>query len=66
VIVMLDAAIVLPSAARAGLVQLMKDLHGPNYRAVARDYVADVFSFRPMTPGARRASLKLRFRRRAT
>jgi pimeloyl-ACP methyl ester carboxylesterase len=42
-IVMLDAAVVLPSAARAGLMQFMEELQGEDYRAVALGYVADVF-----------------------
>jgi pimeloyl-ACP methyl ester carboxylesterase len=55
-IVMLDAAIVLPDAARAGLGQLIGKMRGPNYRAVARDYIADVF-FIPSDDAERKARI---------
>jgi len=37
-VVMLDAAIVLPSAARAAIPSLLKELRGPGYREVLRGY----------------------------
>src|SRR3954453_10272930 len=40
-IVMLDAAVVLPSAARAAMSGFLKELQDPNYRAALRAYVAN-------------------------
>jgi pimeloyl-ACP methyl ester carboxylesterase len=40
-VVMLDAAVVLPSAARAAIPDLLEELRGPGYRRVLRDYVAN-------------------------
>ena len=39
-VVMLDAAVVLPSAARAAIPSLLKELRGPNYREVLRRYAS--------------------------
>ena len=39
-VVMLDAAIVLPSAARAAITSFLEELRGPDYREVLRQYVA--------------------------
>jgi pimeloyl-ACP methyl ester carboxylesterase len=39
--VMLDAAVVLPSTARAAIPHLLEELRGPNYRDALRGYVAD-------------------------
>jgi pimeloyl-ACP methyl ester carboxylesterase len=39
-LVMLDAAVVLPSAARAAISSLLKELRGPGYREVLRGYAA--------------------------
>jgi pimeloyl-ACP methyl ester carboxylesterase len=55
-IVMLDAAIILPGAARAGLVRFIDEMRGPDYRAVARSYIANVF-FIPSDDAARRARI---------
>ena len=40
-VVMLDAAVVLPSAARAAIPSLLEELRGPGYREVLRNYVAN-------------------------
>ena len=40
-IVMLDAAVVLPSTARAAIPGLLEELRGPGYRQVLRDFVAN-------------------------
>jgi pimeloyl-ACP methyl ester carboxylesterase len=40
-VVMLDAAVVLPSAARAAIPNLLEELRGPGYREVLRNYVAN-------------------------
>ena len=40
-IVMLDAAVVLPSATRDAMPGLLEELQSPNYRAALRAYVAD-------------------------
>ena len=40
-VVMLDAAVVLPSAARAGIPSFLEQLRGPNYREALRDYVGN-------------------------
>ncbi len=40
-IVMLDAAVVLPSAARAAIPGLLQKLRSPSYRETLRDYVAN-------------------------
>jgi pimeloyl-ACP methyl ester carboxylesterase len=40
-VVMLDAAVVLPSAARAAIPGLLEDLRGPGYREALRNYVAN-------------------------
>jgi pimeloyl-ACP methyl ester carboxylesterase len=55
-IVMLDAAIILPGAARAGLVRFIDEMREPDYRAAARDYIANVF-FIPSDDPARRARI---------
>lgn len=55
-IVMLDAAVALPSSARAGLLQFIEKMHGPDYRDVARNYVADAF-FIPTDDAARKARI---------
>src|SRR5918992_298242 len=39
-VVMLDAAVVLPSAARAAIPGLLKELRGPDYRNVLREYAS--------------------------
>jgi pimeloyl-ACP methyl ester carboxylesterase len=39
-VVLLDAAIVLPSTARAAIPRFLDELDGPNYREALRDYVA--------------------------
>ncbi len=39
-VVMLDAAVVLPSSARAAIPSLLKELRGPNYREVLRRYAS--------------------------
>lgn len=39
-IVMLDAAVVLPSAARTAVPLLLEQLRGPNYQEALREYVA--------------------------
>ena len=39
-VVMLDAAVVLPSAARAAIPGLLEKLRGPDYRNVLREYVS--------------------------
>ena len=40
-VVMLDAAVVLPSAARAAIPTLLEQLRGPGYREALRDYAAN-------------------------
>ena len=40
-VVMLDAAVVLPSAARAAIPSLLEELRDPGYREVLRNYVAN-------------------------
>ena len=40
-VVMLDAAVVLPSAARAAIPGFLRKLRGPGYREALRDYVAN-------------------------
>jgi pimeloyl-ACP methyl ester carboxylesterase len=40
-VVMLDAAVVLPSATRAAIPGLLEELRGPGYREALRDYVAN-------------------------
>jgi pimeloyl-ACP methyl ester carboxylesterase len=39
-VVMLDAAVVLPSAARAAIPSLLKELRGPDYQEVLRGYAS--------------------------
>ena len=40
-VVMLDAAVVLPSAARAAIPSLLEKLRGPDFRAVLREYASN-------------------------
>jgi pimeloyl-ACP methyl ester carboxylesterase len=40
-VVMLDAAVVLPSAARTAISRFLEQLRGPDYREVMRQYVAN-------------------------
>ncbi len=40
-VVMLDAAVVLPSAARAAIPGFLEELRGPDYRKALRQYAAD-------------------------
>jgi pimeloyl-ACP methyl ester carboxylesterase len=55
-IVMLDSAIVLPAAARAGIPRFLETLRGPGYAKAVRDYVAAVL-FIPTDDPARKARI---------
>jgi pimeloyl-ACP methyl ester carboxylesterase len=55
-IVMLDAAVVLPESARAGLLQFIERMRASDYRDVVRNYVADVF-FIPTDDAGRKARI---------
>ncbi len=45
-VVMLDAAVVIPTGARAAISRFLEELRGPAYREVLRQYVADAFFIR--------------------
>lgn len=55
-IVLLDAAVVLPPAARAGIPRFLEALRGPEYAAALRDFVGTVF-FLPTDDAARKARI---------
>ncbi len=55
-IVMLDSAVVLPAAARAGIPRFLETLRGPNYAAAVRDFVAAVL-FIPTDDPARKVRI---------
>jgi pimeloyl-ACP methyl ester carboxylesterase len=55
-IVMLDSAIVLPKAARAGIPAFLEKLQGPDYASAMRDFVERVF-FLPTDDPVRKRSI---------
>lgn len=55
-IVMLDSAVVLPAAARAGIPRFLETLRGPDYAKAVRDYVATVL-FIPTDDPVRKARI---------
>ena len=55
-IVMLDSAVVLPAAARAGIPRFLETLRGPDYAKAVRDYVAAVL-FIPTDDPARKVRI---------
>jgi pimeloyl-ACP methyl ester carboxylesterase len=58
-VVMLDAAVVVPLAARASIPGFLEDLRGVNYRTVLREYVAKAL-FIPTDEAKRRESILVR------